>query len=311
MRILDLFAGPGGWDEGLKLLGHTDVLGIELDPDACATARAAGHDRLAADVYGVDPGRFPDVAGIIASPPCQGFSAAGKQAGRVDMDAIYDLLQCVAEGHDHRADYLFTVSDPRSIHLVEPLRFLLGTGADWLVLEQVPSVIDVWEWYAEIIGVVDGWSVDYGVIDAADFGVPQSRRRAVLVASRTAWARLPEPGQTPVPASDVIGPGSHGFPRRNDRADGGEYRARDLRSNELPAFTLTEKARSWTVVAPDGRARPLSESEAGRLQTFPGDYPWSGSRSRRFAQIANAVPPVLAARILAAAGVPGMKETRP
>lgn len=44
--IVDLFAGPGGWDEGLRLLGVQDVVvGLELDSAACATAEAAGHLR--------------------------------------------------------------------------------------------------------------------------------------------------------------------------------------------------------------------------------------------------------------------------
>ncbi len=56
--ILDLFAGPGGWDEGLRLLGVTDVLGIELDRDACAVAEAAGHRRIQVDVTAANPATF-------------------------------------------------------------------------------------------------------------------------------------------------------------------------------------------------------------------------------------------------------------
>jgi DNA (cytosine-5)-methyltransferase 1 len=51
---LDLFAGPGGWDEGIRDLGICP-LGIEWDAAACATARAAGHRRLQADVAALDP----------------------------------------------------------------------------------------------------------------------------------------------------------------------------------------------------------------------------------------------------------------
>lgn len=53
--IVDLFAGPGGWDEGLRMLGIHDVLGVEWEPNACATAEAAGHRRLQADVAAIDP----------------------------------------------------------------------------------------------------------------------------------------------------------------------------------------------------------------------------------------------------------------
>ena len=49
MRILDLFAGPGGWDEGAAMIGLTDTVGVELDKWACATAEAAGHARIQSD----------------------------------------------------------------------------------------------------------------------------------------------------------------------------------------------------------------------------------------------------------------------
>jgi site-specific DNA-cytosine methylase len=67
-RIVDVFAGAGGWEEGLKMLGHS-ALGIEWDEAACATARAAGHERLMADVAKLDPRSFDPCWGLIGSPP--------------------------------------------------------------------------------------------------------------------------------------------------------------------------------------------------------------------------------------------------
>lgn len=80
-RIVDLFAGPGGWEEGLRELGDR-ALGIDLDPIACASAEAAGHERLCADVAALEPGDFAPAWGLIASPPCQAYSTAGKGLGR-------------------------------------------------------------------------------------------------------------------------------------------------------------------------------------------------------------------------------------
>src|SRR5690606_11865574 len=70
--ILDLFAGPGGWDEGLRSIGITDVIGMEWDAAACATRAAAGHKTVRCDVSQYPPAPFVGkVRGLIASPPCQ------------------------------------------------------------------------------------------------------------------------------------------------------------------------------------------------------------------------------------------------
>ena len=99
--IVDLFAGPGGWDEGLAMLGRRDVLGIEWDEVACLTAEAAGHRRLAADVAALDPADFALIAesieGVIASPPCQAWSLAGKQLGELDQTKAEALAVTVAD----------------------------------------------------------------------------------------------------------------------------------------------------------------------------------------------------------------------
>ena len=260
---------------------------------------------MTSDVYATDPAAFP-ARGVIASAPCGGISKSGKKAGRSDLQDVLDLLGCVAGEHDHadqfRAEAMLTMDDFRLELLVEPMRWLLATGATWLVLKQVPEALPVWEGYAAHLLGFD-WYVDVGELNAADFGVPQDRKRAILIASFEGPVQMPRPTVTePVPASTVLGPGQLGFPRLNDRPDGGKYRARDMRSTDQPSFTLTEKARSWTFIPDGGEGRQITASEAGQLQSFPADYPWSGSRSKQFLQIGNAVPPLMAAAVLRSVG---------
>lgn len=313
--IVDLYAGAGGVSTGLQIVQRRHslderVVGLELDPLACMTATAAGHERIRADVYGYDPTKLlklagPEgVTGLHASPPCGGLSSSGLGLGADDVQHVIDLVDCLVDGHDHRADYLMHWQDLRSPLMAEPMRYLIALEPEWFTLEQVPEALDVWETYAAHLSDA-GWFVDVGIVNARWFGVPQDRERVILVAHRTRPVLVPggpvldaDGGYALVPASTVVGPGELGFPRRNDRPDGGAYRARDMRSTDRPSFTVTEKARSWTHVSPDGTRRQLEVDEVGRLQSFPAGYPWQGDRSRACLQAANAVPPLMYAGIV-------------
>lgn len=180
--ILDLFAGPGGWDEGLRMLGRTDVLGVEIDPAACATAIAAGHERLRRDVYGLDPARYAGAEGLIASPPCQGFSAAGLRKGIGDVAIVRRLIERMGQGFDERVDAMFEVEDMKSLLVVEPMRFALAIRPRWVALEQVPAVLPLWETTAAALREL-GYSTWTGAVQSERYGVPQTRVRALLLAS--------------------------------------------------------------------------------------------------------------------------------
>lgn len=200
--IIDLFAGPGGWEEGLRIVAPQKVattLGIEWDRAACDTAEAAGHRRLQSDIAELDPhevysrtaqGRRLD--GLIASPPCQAFSAAGKKKGKRDVDRIIACAHDLAAGHDTRAEILPSCLDERSLLVAEPLRWALALRPAWIACEQVPAVLPLWSVFCEILGV-HGYSATCGVLRAEQYGVPQTRKRAILVARLDGEARLPAP----------------------------------------------------------------------------------------------------------------------
>jgi DNA (cytosine-5)-methyltransferase 1 len=80
---------------------------------------------------------------------------------------------------------------------------------------------------------------------------------------------------------------------------GGDPKARGRRTSKEPAFTVTGKVSRNRLFSNEGELDRLKVSEAGRLQTFPADYPWSGKDVSQ--QIGNAIPPRLAAHVLAAA----------
>lgn len=193
--VLDMFAGPGGWDEGLRLIGVEDVLGLELDPDACATAIAAGFMRVKCDVRLVDPLAYWGVVGLIASPPCQTFTDAGKSEGQSSLADLALALVLVGDGMPV-ADAVVAVgldeADPRSALILEPMRFVRALRPRWIAFEEVKQALPVWETYAEILRRL-GYSVWTGILNAANYGVPQSRKRAFLMASLDGTVRPPVP----------------------------------------------------------------------------------------------------------------------
>lgn len=200
--IIDLFAGPGGWEEGLRIAAPSSLattVGIEWDAAACGTAEAAGHRRLRADIAQLDPhevysatAQARRLGGLIASPPCQAFSAAGKKKGKQDIDRIIACAHDLAAGHDTRAEVLPACADERSLLVVEPLRWALKLRPAWIACEQVPGVLPLWSVFCELLGA-NGYSATCGVLKAEQYGVPQTRRRAILVACLDGEARLPEP----------------------------------------------------------------------------------------------------------------------
>lgn len=187
--ILDLFAGPGGWDVAAAELGVSPI-GVEHDAAACATRAAAGHLTIRQDVSTLDTARFRSLVGLIASPPCPTFSMAGKGEGRAELPSLVSHVLACADGW--KPYVAAEGSDPRSRLVLEPLRFALECFPEWVTLEQVPEVMPVWDAYAHVLRGA-GYSVWCGVLNAADYGVPQTRRRAILIASRTRVVSAPAP----------------------------------------------------------------------------------------------------------------------
>lgn len=201
----DLFAGPGGWDVAADALGWVGV-GFELDGPACETRRANGHHTIQLDVRECGPEALTDILAtlpewrraLIASPPCPTFSAAGKGEGRKLLPALAEVAWLTAQGKSLERFRGTLGDDPRTELVLEPLRWALEAielvqPYDFIALEQVPSVLPLWQVYAEVLRE-KGYSVAVGNLQAEQFGVPQTRKRAVLLARRDGVeARLPTP----------------------------------------------------------------------------------------------------------------------
>ncbi len=354
MKAIDLFAGAGGWDVAATDLGW-EVDGAELMPEARLTREAAGFRTPWTDVRDVGAEQARSYRVEIASPPCQPFSMAGSGTGRRALDAVLRGVAGFREGSAPTYKQLASLTgDERTALVLEPLRLALLGKPVYLTWEQVPTVRPVWEACAVVLAE-QGYSVDVGMLHAEQYGVPQTRKRAVLIARRDGkTAKMPAPthsryhsrdpqrldagvkpwvsmaealgwGLTEKPAPTVCGGGTDTggaepfgprtrrelasasaagrWVQRSNYSEGGApgktaaERGRTERGLNEPSVTLTSKGFQWAEPGSSAGTRVTVE-EAAALQTFPAGFPFQGGKGKRYQQVGNAVPPVLAHAIL-------------
>lgn len=168
LNIIDLFCGCGGFSLGFERAGFNVLLGIDVWPDALKTFELnhKGSKGLHADLSTIHPeevlplldGKAIDV--IIGGPPCQGFSVAGKRI-------VDDIRNTLYKNFVHFVEYF------------KPNAF---------VMENVPNILSIGNGVVKDSILEDfktlGYTVEYKVLMASDYGVPQNRRRAVFVGLR-------------------------------------------------------------------------------------------------------------------------------
>ena len=297
MKCIDLFAGAGGFTCGATLVGHEVIWAANHWP-AAVEAHAANHPaavHACQDLHQQDWTQVPAHDLLLASPACQGHSRArGKDrphhdACRSTAWAVVSAIEC------HR---------PRLA-----------------VVENVPeftkwTLFPAWREALRALG----YAVAPHLVDAADHGVPQHRRRVFLALTRSrAPVRLDLPSRDHVPASRFIDFTAGRWspvarqgrsPRTLARVQSGRaaHGARFLaayygnehggRSLDRPIGTITTRDR-WAVV--DGeRMRMLSVPEARAAMGFPVDYRLPTNKRLAMHLLGNAVCPPAAADFITA-----------
>ena len=282
--VLDLFAGCGGLSLGFEAAGY-NTIGYEMDKAASETYTK----NLIGDCHAVKLNLdfvYPRADIIIGGPPCQPFSVGGYQKGMEDSrDGFPIFIDAVGK--------------------LQPKVFMF---------ENVRGLLYSNKWYFDLILFelrTLGYVIDYRLLNAVNFGIPQNRERLFVVGHKAKFV-FPKPHHQHITAREAIGDIMFTTPKDSKflTASMDNYVAnyekasscitpRDLIFDK-PARTLTCRNLAGAtgdmqrIRLPDGRRRRLLHSEAARLQSFPDWFEFSGNETQRFNQIGNAVPPFLA-----------------
>lgn len=179
-RILDLFSGAGGFSKGFDSVnGFKSVVATDFNQAALDTYKLNFKDAvtICGDITEkkikdniVEISKEKKVNMIIGGPPCQGFSNKGKKLG---------------------------LSDPRNFLFLEYLDVVSRLQPEVFVIENVKAMLSAVDGYFidQISNRIKelGYNIDYGILKASNFGVPQNRERAIIIASKDKHIKLPIP----------------------------------------------------------------------------------------------------------------------
>lgn len=297
MRAIDLFAGAGGFSTGATMAGAKVLWAADHWPTAVQWHSANHPDTLHAcqDLQQADFRDAPAHDLLLASPACQGHSPArGVEKPHHDAQraTAWAVVTC-AEVHRP------------AVAIVENVPEL----ARWVLY---PA------WCAAMTAL--GYALAPMVLDAADHGVPQHRRRLIIVATRSRhpvvldlprrphvaagsvinfsagrWSAIDKPGRSRATLARV----ASGRARFGDRFLApfyGSGSGETGRSLDRPIGTVTTRAR-WAVI--DGqRMRMVSAGEGREFMGFPAGYQLPANEAQAWHLLGNAVPPVMACDVI-------------
>lgn len=323
-RIVDLFSGAGGFQIGFERQGFNVVLSTDFDAD-CEKVHKINRPNvpfLKLDIHDLGENILDEYVGkdsnidvLIGGPPCQGFSTIGKRISS-DPEKRY-------------------AEDPRNTLFREYIRILKYLQPKFFVMENVEGLLtrdkgrifeDIKKTFKET-----GYDFNYVILNAADYGVPQTRNRVFFYGNRVGVKMHPPvatygetTGKPYKTVGEAIGDladkpndssinhvalnhGEKNIKRYVLIPEGGRLPEEKLppelyRKNFGSTFKRLHRDKPSLTMVPGHNAFPihpwlnrsLTVREAARIQTFPDDYIFAGPRQKQCMQVGNAVPPMLA-----------------
>ena len=284
LTAIDLFAGAGGSSLGIEQAGFDLLLAADNDGQKLKT-----HDQnlptptLQIDLSDVDVSKLPEDKRkpdyVHGSPPCQGFSTSGTSGVDERNDLVFDFVDWVSE------------LNPSAVSMENVTGLRDNMPPDYL-----SSVLSEFE--------RAGYNAKARVLNCADYGIPQSRKRLFILAYEGGGDTskyFPNPTHSTVRSSTLTGQTLKTHVSAAEYVDeiteisGGEIKAQGRTSNAAwrstsrPSPTITAQGNNYIRI--NGEVRRMTPDELARLQTFPADWEFTGDKSEVLEQIGNAVPP--------------------
>lgn len=292
---VEVCAGAGGQALGLEQAGFRHLALVEIDKHCCSTLR---HNRpewqvLEQDLKHFDGSEFSGIDLFAGGLPCPPFSVAGKQLAEKDERNLFeDALRIIRN------------AKPKMV-LIENVRGFLD-----------PGFADYRAYLRQRLGEM-GYEVDWKLLNASGFGVPQLRPRVAIVAGLPEfWARFR------FPEGEVLSPPTVGETLLDLMAANGWEGAIDWAksANEIaptivggskkhggPDLGPTRARAAWARLGVNGKTVGLDAPEPGfadmprltprmvaRIQGFPDDWHFTGAKTQAYKQVGNAFPPPVA-----------------
>lgn len=299
ITAVSLFCGAGGLDLGLKQAGIEIVWAIDFDKDAVATYRKnIGNHVVCEDIRNIDFDTIPKCDLIVGGFPCQGFSVANQKRSM---------------GDERNFLYKTFIS---AIHALRPKFFIAENVKGILSLDKGNALKKIISDFEN-----EGYIVDYRLFHMADFGVPQTRQRVIIVGQRKDLAsnflfEFPKPTHHKdgigLPVWKSISEAIAHFPDPDGSNDylNHVYSKYHVVYRNFTAHRETDPSKPSPTILARGNGkggvcaiphynglRRLTIRESAAIQTFPDDFEFIGAMNSCYRQVGNAVPVLFAYKL--------------
>jgi DNA (cytosine-5)-methyltransferase 1 len=266
LNFIDVFAGAGGLSCGLEMAGMRCLLGVDINQHAMDTF-AANHkhaDVFSGNIYDLDDKTLKKLVknqpihAVVGGPPCQGFSTVGTGDPKDQRNSLF--LQFV-----------------RIVRITKPYFIILENVTGLLAKKNEPILKNIFKRFAAL-----GYSLDARVLSAQEFGVPEKRRRTIIMGTRLGHEPLfPKSTHDTIIAKTFRNPVTVGDALKDLATKGGAYHNHDLEAAKLKSDIDAKRLKC----IPEGKGIRYQKDEQAYLpKRLRLDVNWDELLENRFRQ---------------------------